>query len=205
MCRRMLRSHMPPLLKRHQAAPLSIQMPPGPPFEENRVKLLISVRLMRGTKATGGFGVEQKGRGQQKCKGGGVGGGAVPRPPHSGPIMSTTLKISGPLMLCFPSPCRLVWLSARFAAETTTDNNNDSKKQKQNNNLSEGDTRIYDANLKERLEEDTLGRGMGRAKNPACYTKDSSRSCTAFNLTATQPHPSANHTKPTGSAGTNPV
>lgn len=69
MCRLVLRPQMRPLLKRHQAAPLSIQIPPGPPFEENKVKLLISVRFIRGTKATGGFGVEQKGRGQQKCKG----------------------------------------------------------------------------------------------------------------------------------------
>lgn len=60
ICRRVLRLHQHPLLKRHQAAPLSIQTPPGPPFEENKVKLLISVRFIRGTKATGGFGLEQK-------------------------------------------------------------------------------------------------------------------------------------------------
>lgn len=47
--------------------------------------------------------------------------------------------------------------------------------------------------------------GWVEQENPAQYTKDSSRSYTAFNLTATQPHPSVNHTEPTGSAGTNPV
>lgn len=96
-------------------------------------------------------------------QGGGAGGGAVPRPPHSGPIMSATFKICVPLMLCFPSPCCLVWLSVRFATETTDNNNT---KNKPNNNLSECDTRIYDANLRERLKEDTGGDGQSEKTRP---------------------------------------
>lgn len=93
MCRPVLRLHVHSLLKQHQAAPLSIQTPPGPPFEENRVKLLISVRFIRGTQATGGFGLVQKGRGQQKYRGVELGEGRGLDPSHSGPIMSTTVKI----------------------------------------------------------------------------------------------------------------
>lgn len=80
-------------------------------------------------------------------------------------------------MLCFPSPCCLVWLSVRLAAETTTDNKHCKKQNKKpsNNNLSEGDTRIYDANLKERLKEDTGW--WAEQENSDRFTKDSSHSC----------------------------
>lgn len=85
MCGRVLRAHVHPLLKRHQAAALSVQTPPGSPFEENRVKLLISVRFIRGTEATGGFGWSGKVEANQSARGE-VGGGAVPQPPPQGQL-----------------------------------------------------------------------------------------------------------------------
>lgn len=134
----MRRSYAPPpracilLLKRHQAALLSVHTPSRPPFEENTFKLLISVRFIRWAGATGGVGVEQKGRGQQKWERVWGGGGAVPRPPHSGPIMSTTLKTRGPLILSSPSPCCLVWLSFRVR-RSNSDRQQQQQKKQQNN------------------------------------------------------------------------
>lgn len=179
-----------PLLKRHQAALLSVHTPSRPPFEENKSKLLISVRFIRWAGATGGVGVEQKGRGQQKWEWVWGGGGAVPRPPHSGPIMSATLKTRGPLILSSPSPCCLVWLSFRVRRRNS-DRQQQQRKRNKTTNLSEGDTRIYDANLKESC-------WRGRKENPARHTKDSSRSRAAFNLTATEPHPA-------GTSGRQPI
>lgn len=84
-----------PLLKRRQAV-LSLQSlslhppppppppapaPPGSPFEENKFKLLISVRFIRWTRATGGFGKVEANWRARGC--GWVGGGGVGPPPPS--------------------------------------------------------------------------------------------------------------------------
>lgn len=117
-----------PLLKRHQAALHSVHTPSRPSFEENKFKLLISVQFIRWAGPTGGLGAKQKGRGQQKREGARGEGGAAPRPPHSGPIMSMTLKTRGPLILSFPCPCCLLWLFIRVSRRNSNRQKQEPKK-----------------------------------------------------------------------------
>lgn len=87
-----------------ETAPLSAQTPPGPPFEENKVKLLISVRFIRGTEATAGFGVERKGRGQPKSKGVTSGEGRRLDPLTLGQLCARPSGSEVALCCAFPPP-----------------------------------------------------------------------------------------------------